>query len=206
MMIYEKSARGYIEFSSNKRTLGVRERQVLLLVNGIRTLDDLEKFFKKDHLLETLQKLESGGFIQEKQEASKTAALSFKEASDGDRLIHIDDVLKNAPTTANVFEAGFDHPISAETLEAVKIILLEASEDYLGLMGRAIKTRISSCVNETDLRNCISSWHMAMRESKLGRESTSFLMQQIHHVLEYGAPKTDWSTITTPIPVTSLHP
>jgi hypothetical protein len=200
MMIYEKSARGYIEFSSNKRSLGVRERQVLLLVNGIRTLDDLEKFFKKDHLLDTLHKLEAGGYIQYTQELEKTTQSSTAVAS-----LHIDDVFKHAPTTASVFETGLSNPIAAETLEAVKIILIEACEDYLGLMGRAIKARISACDNEMELRNCISSWHMAMRESKLGRESTSFLMQQIHHVLEHGAPTTDWAAITTPILVASLQ-
>lgn len=50
---------------------------------------------------------------------------------------------------------------------------------------------------------------MAMRESKLGRESTSFLMQQIHQVLAHGAPKTDWtlvnpSTVTTPNAIMGL--
>jgi len=197
-MVYEKSAKGYIEFSSNKRSLGVRERQVLLLVNGTRTLDDLEKFFKRDHLLDTLQKLESGGFIQCTKDP-ETAMLGSVPT------MQIDDVLRNAPTTTSVFETGLNNPISAETLEAVKIILIEASEDYLGLMGRTIKARISACNNEAELRNCISSWHMAMRESKLGRESTSFLMQQIHQVLEHGAPTTDWSVMTTPTPMASLQ-
>lgn len=46
-MVYEKSELGHNEFTGNKRTLSVRERQVLLLVNGVRNLDALEKFFKK---------------------------------------------------------------------------------------------------------------------------------------------------------------
>jgi hypothetical protein len=193
MMIYEKSIRGYVEFSSNKRTLSVRERQVLLLVNGARTLDDLEKFFKKDHLMETLQKLETAGFIQCTDQLN--TGIKMIEAS------QVDKVLQSAPTTANVFEANLNNPISNETLEAVKIILTEASEDYLGLMGRAIKARISECNNQIELRNCISSWHMAMRESKLGRESTSFLMEQIHQVLENGSHKADWSIITRPLAI-----
>jgi len=66
----------------------------------------------------------------------------------------------------------------------VKTILLEASDDYLGIMGRSIKIKIESCNDEPALKQCISSWHMAMRESKLGRESASFLMEQIHQTLE----------------------
>ena len=62
-MVYEKSALGYNEFTNNRRTLNVRERQVLLLVNGIRNLEELEKFFKKELLTETIYKLELEGFI-----------------------------------------------------------------------------------------------------------------------------------------------
>jgi phosphopantetheine adenylyltransferase len=56
-MVYEKSALGFNEFINQNRTLSVRERQVLLLVNGVRNVDDLEKFFKKEHLTTTLNKL-----------------------------------------------------------------------------------------------------------------------------------------------------
>lgn len=164
-MVYEKSALGYNEFINEKRTLHFRERQVLLLVNGVRKIDELEKFFKKELLIETIQKLESGGYIQlprgtSPEKSPSNTTLSFLE-------------------TVN---AG--PPINPAKIAAIKTILIEATDDYLGLMGRSIKARIEACNNEVDLRNCISSWHMAMRESKLGRESTSFLMEQIHQTLE----------------------
>ena len=171
IMVYEKSALGFNEFISDKRTLGVRERQVLLLVNGVRKLDDLEKFFKKDLLIDTIKKLESEGYIylpveyqQNQQQPQHTnkfpVTLSFLDA----------------PDTAE--------PICPAKLAAVKAILIEAADDYLGIMGRGIKTKIEACENEDSLRQSISSWHMAMRESKLGRESASFLMEQIHQTLE----------------------
>jgi hypothetical protein len=69
-------------------------------------------------------------------------------------------------------------------MATVKAILMEAADDYLGIMGRSIKTKIETCDSENNLRQTISSWHMAMRESKLGRESASFLMEQIHKILE----------------------
>lgn len=181
-MVYEKSARGYTEFTNNKRTLNVRERQVLLLVNGIRALEDLEKFFKKEHLMETLEKLEAGGFIQRADQgfpASAPAATNAASAPPATDFSIASLTAISFPQTENGSAA-----MNAAAMEAVKTILIEATDDYLGLMGRALKTRISACDHESELRNCISSWHMAMRESKLGRESTSFLMQQIHHVLE----------------------
>lgn len=170
-MVYEKSALGYNEFVNEKRTLNVRERQVLLLVNGVRNIDDLEKFFKKDHLIDTIQKLESSGFIQL---FNTTRSEKIKPSENRSSL-----------TTLSFFNPeNSTQPINSTKIAAIKIILIEATEDYLGLMGRNIKERIAKCESEVDLRNCVSSWHMAMRESKLGRESTDFLMEQIHQTLE----------------------
>lgn len=164
-MIYQKSALGDNEFINDKRTLHFKERQVLLLLNGIRSIDELELFFKKDFLAETIQKLESIGYIQCLQNLIQEKKPLITPLS-----------LFNTEITST--------PIPQEKIKAIKTILVEAADDYLGLMGRGIKARIESCNNEVDLRNCISSWHMAMRESKLGRESTSFLMEQIHQTLE----------------------
>lgn len=170
-MVYEKSTRGFNEFSSNQRTLSVRERQVLLLVNGVRNLDDLNKFFKQEQLLDTIKKLESEGYIQRPLDQ------------------HAQQAMPVAPYTSTIALSLLEatdqaEPICPVKLTAVKSILIEATDDYLGMMGRAIKTKIESCENEASLRQCISSWHMAMRESKLGRESASFLMEQIHQTLE----------------------
>lgn len=164
-MVYEKSARGFSEFITEKRSLHVRERQVLLLVNGVRNLEDLEKFFKKELLSETIKKLELGGYIQQPR-----GTLTEKKLSS---------------TTQSFFNV--DHtstPISPANMSAIKAILVESADDYLGIMGRSLKSRIEACNDENDIRNCISSWHMAMRESKLGRESASFLMEQIHQTLD----------------------
>lgn len=179
-MVYEKSTLGFMEFTTDKRTLGVRERQVLLLVNGVRTLDDLEKFFKKDHLQETLKKLENEGYIQrpieqrtpEHEVQQQQHSLQTQANSAFSVTLSFLDVTENAAT------------ICPKKLAAVKSILIDAADDYLGIMGRSIKSRIEACDSEDSLRQCISSWHMAMRESKLGRESASFLMEQIHYTME----------------------
>jgi len=177
IMVYEKSALGFNEFITDKRTLGVRERQVLLLVNGVRKLDDLEKFFKKDLLLDTIKKLESEGYIQLPIEQQQLKNLQQAEHA---------NAFQNAfPVTLSFLDTPDSaEPICPAKLAAVKTILIEAADDYLGIMGRGIKSKIEACDNEDYLRQCISSWHMAMRESKIGRESASFLMEQIHQMLE----------------------
>ena len=175
IMVYEKSTLGFMEFTGDKRTLGVRERQVLLLVNGVRNLDDLEKFFKKELLLDIIRKLEIEGYIH--RSSDESGLPPAKPAAD------------NAFSTTLSF-LNIQHskePICPVKMATIKTILLEAADDYLGIMGREIKSKIEACNvenGEDGLRQCISSWHMAMRESKLGRESASFLMQQIYQTLE----------------------
>ncbi|MDP3088673.1 MAG: hypothetical protein Q8M99_10865 [Methylotenera sp.] len=164
-MVYEKSELGHIEFVNEKRTLHFKERQVLLLINGVRKTEDLEQFFKKELLEDIIQKLELNGYIQRPSDC-----LTEKKTS----II----------TPSFLFQNSLTAPINSIQIEAIKTILVDATNDYLGLMGHSIKTRIQACEHEVDLRSCISSWHMAMRESKLGRESTSFLMDQIHQTLE----------------------
>ena len=171
IMVYEKSALGFNEFITDKRTLGVRERQVLLLVNGVRKLDDLEKFFKKDLLLDTIKKLVSEGYIYLPAEYQQNQQQPLHTSKFPVTLSFLD-----TPDTAE--------PICPVKLAAVKTILIDAADDYLGIMGRGIKAKIDACENEDSLKQCISSWHMAMRESKLGRESASFLMEQVHQTLE----------------------
>ena len=168
-MIYEKSSLGFNEFINQNRTLSVRERQVLLLVNGVRNIDELEKFFKKELLSTALDKLVSIGYI---------------------RPFNLTKILDKSGSNSSTKHSTFSHtitpksPINSAKIDAIKTILLESTDDYLGIMGNHIKKCVNSCETEYDLRSCISVWHMAMRESKLGRESTSFLMEQIHQTLE----------------------
>lgn len=169
-MVYEKSSLGFNEFINQNRTLSVRERQVLLLVNGVRNIGELEKFFKKEHLTIALDKLISNGYIQP---FSKMSTLSKNKTA-----------YNSSPTGLAFNNTITAQPINPAKIAAIKAILIESADDYLGLMGNHIKICVKSCNTEYDLRSCISVWHMAMRESKLGRESTSFLMEQIHQILE----------------------
>jgi hypothetical protein len=170
-MVYEKSALGFKEFINQNRTLSVRERQVLLLINGNRNIDELEKFFKKEQLSITLNKLESDGYIHQYNSASSLNKTKTSNYSTISTLSYINSINHEAP-------------LDIVKITKIKSILLESADDYLGLMGHNIKVCVNACHTEYDLRSCISMWHMAMRESKLGRESTSFLLEQIHQTLE----------------------
>ena len=158
-MIYQKSTLGIQEIASSQRTLSVRQRQVLVLINGKRSIIDLEGFFEKQQLSDILTTLAQGGFVQ---------------------------TLSSPLVTTNTSHTLTDSVsvLSREQINNIQQILLNGADDYLGIMGRNIKGRIQKTENFEQLKSCIAMWHMALRESKLGRESAGFLMEQINQTIE----------------------
>lgn len=162
-MIYQKSALGMHEIFSSERSLSTRERQVLVLIDGKRSTEELEGFFDKKQLRETLAKLEQLDFIQPL-----------------DALVPV----SHSPAYAINYIAESPIALSPEQMDSIKQILINGADDYLGIMGRGLKEKIQTTTDFKKLRNFISLWHMAMRESKLGRESAGILMHQINQTIE----------------------
>ncbi|HYG33040.1 MAG TPA: hypothetical protein VD810_08630 [Methylophilaceae bacterium] len=173
-MIYQKSALGMHEIFSSERSLSTRERQVLVLIDGKRSTEELEGFFDKRQLREILAKLEQQGFTEPLDGATP---------------------LPHSPTYATNYIAESRIDLSPEQMASIKQILMNGADDYLGIMGRALKEKVQTTTDFKKLRNFISLWHMAMRESKLGRESAGFLMQQINQIIESTAEKEEGSTL-----------
>lgn len=162
-MIYQKSALGMHEIFSSDRSLTTRERQILVLIDGKRSSEELEGFFEKRQVKEVLAKLEQ---------------LGFTELLDGQSPVQH----ASAPATNHIAETGIE--LRPEQLDAIKQILINGADDYLGIIGRGLKEKVQAATEFRKLRNFISLWHMAMRESKLGRESAGFWMQQINQIIE----------------------
>lgn len=162
-MIYQKSALGVHEIFSSDRSLTTRERQVLVLIDGKRSAEELEGFFDRKQLKEILAKLEQLGFTRQ---------------IDGPASV------SHAPSHAINHIAESRIALSQEQMDSIKQILMNGADDYLGIIGRSLKEKIQATTDFKKLRNFISMWHMAMRESKLGRESAGFLMQQINQIIE----------------------
>jgi len=162
-MIYQKSTLGMHEIFSSERSLSTRERQVLVLIDGKRSTEELEGFFDRKQLREILAKLEQLGYTQPLDGQAPVA---------------------NSPTYATNYIAESRIDLSPEQLDSIRQILMNGADDYLGIMGRGLKEKVQTTTEFKKLRNFISLWHMAMRESKLGRESAGFLMQQINQIIE----------------------
>lgn len=109
-MIYQKSALGMHEIFSSERSLSTRERQVLVLIDGKRSTEELEGFCDKRHLREILAKLEQMGFTQ---------------PLDGHAP------MSPSPTYATNYIAESRVVLSPEQLDTIRQILINSADDYL---------------------------------------------------------------------------
>lgn len=104
--------------------------------------------------------------------------LGFTEPLDGPSPVQ----RTASATTNHIAESHID--LSPEQMDVIKQILMNGADDYLGIIGCGLKEKVQAASEFKKLRNFISLWHMAMRESKLGRESAGFWMQQINQIIE----------------------
>lgn len=156
-MVYEKTATGIDEIAGNQRRLTPRQRQVLILIDGKRTLNEITQSLPRLTVAEIIEELAAQGFIQ-----------------DPSRPKTIPQVIEPVPSAPE---------ISAEQLAATKNILISSTTEYLGLMGRTMSEQISTASSYEQLKACISRWHMAIRESKGGRIIADELMSKVQMTL-----------------------
>ena len=159
-MIYKKTSYGQEEVATPRRSIGLKERQLLIMVDGKRTAEDLGKFINVPYIKDVLEQLAKLGLIipAHQQEPTKT----------------------NAYTTTSSQALN----LTAEQINAIKARLLKSTDEHLGILGRSLRRKIEIASNDEDMKVTISQWHMAMRESKTGREIAHVLMDEIKNLVQ----------------------
>jgi len=158
-MVYEKTASGINEIAGTDRQLTPKERQVLILIDGKRALEDIVNSLPRLPVSDITQELESLGFIQNRK-ASKAFNSKIVVSQNETPLI-----------------------ISEEKIAETKNLLITSSTEHLGLMGRTMNEQIISATSYEQLRTCISRWHMAIRETKAGQMVADELMSKVQITL-----------------------
>ena len=165
-MIYEKSTAGQLEITGDRRALSMKHRQVLIMVDGKRTDDDIKNNLPNLNVAETIADLERLGYIYNTASPVKPSpAVSI------------------APSPA-ITAAPQETPLSVEQLAAIKEILITSTNECLGIMGRGMAQKIEAVQNRGELKVWVSQWHMAIRESRLGKPLASVLLDQVEQILE----------------------
>jgi len=168
-VIYQKTPTGIAEIAAKEKTLNFRQRQALILVDGKRSVAEIGVYLNQANMPEILATLEKLGHIYDTANPSPRSHL-----------------IQSSPAQATNSQAAAFHnepALTEQQVSAVKAILMSSTEQHLGIMGRSLKQRIEAAVTDDQITACTSQWHMAMRESKLGREVAGDLMNQVQQLL-----------------------
>ncbi|HSH73107.1 MAG TPA: hypothetical protein VK974_08640 [Methylophilaceae bacterium] len=163
--IYQKTAAGIAEIAAAERKLNFRQRQALILVDGKRNIDEIAVFLNQHNMPEMLIALEQLGYI-------------YNPASPARQIIAYPSQAAESANGVSV--------MSEAQVQSIKDILIHSIDQHLGIMGRSLKQKIEAAATDEQIIACSSQWHMAMRESKLGREVAGALMEQVQQTLKAG--------------------
>jgi hypothetical protein len=61
----------------------------------------------------------------------------------------------------------------------IKSMMISSAEEFLGLMAADVVRRVRKASDEAQLQSVLGHWHMAMRESKYGRDAAGAQLERI---------------------------
>jgi len=158
--IYVKSELAVKELEGRSRTLSLRQRQLLITVDGMRTSDELARLFVNMNATQMLNDLEKLGYLTDKNKPAR-----------------IEQHVQNSHSDTHVI-------LSDEHLAFIKKFLMDTLESHVGaILSRDLINKIKNVSVNTELKPCISRWHMAIRDSKCGRTVADALIDKLHHIM-----------------------
>jgi hypothetical protein len=169
--IYVKSDRAIKEFEQGNRSLSLKHRQLLIMVNGRRTNGQIAQAVNSEHAIQMLADLERLGYLINSNSTKQVTTHKETRA-----------------TQSKSVELSRDH------LVFIKTFLIEEAQLQLGLMSRDIEQKIALVNNADDLKSCIGRWHMAIRDSRNGRTVADKLMERLAHLMANPPHKTHRET------------
>lgn len=160
-IVYVKSEKAVKEFEQGNRSLSLRHRQLLIMVDGRRSDGDLAKSFGTSDVIQMLMDLEKLGYLLNSNAANKPIS-SAKNSNESKVL---------------------EQSLSQEHLVFIKTFMAQEAQLQLGLMSRGIEGKIAAVQDAESLKSCIAQWHMAIRDSRNGRTVADKLMERLAHLL-----------------------
>lgn len=80
-----------------------------------------------------------------------------------------------------------EYTVDEQTKSAIKRIITDTCSEHLGIFSRELLDKTQQAQDDKQLRACISQWHMAMQESKTGREFCFDWLNDVNELLAHGA-------------------
>ncbi len=173
--IYYKTAKGQSEVESRTNALSMKERRVLILVNGENNTATLEKLSLCENIAEILQTLLSGGFIERQAGSAEAAAVpAAAEPAPKPAVTETDDTTL---TTA----------VGARELMCNTLLTFANRVRVAGLLQQ-----IDAAEDIESLKNMVKPWYVALSETPGGMYQADDLRNQVQQMIadeEAGVPQ-----------------
>ncbi len=156
--IFLKTAKGQSEVTSRTNALSMKERRVLILVNGENNAARLKELSLCENILEILETLKSGGFIEQQE----------------------DTVAAPTPTASTESEAG--EPATAEVgaREFMCNTLLTFANRVR--VGKLID-EINSAQDIENLKRMVQPWYQALSDTPGGMYQADDLRKEVNQMI-----------------------
>ncbi len=160
-MIFSKTPKGRAEVEQRSTRLNVKQRSILIMIDGQRRLSAISALISDQEVARIADILLGFELIAPQSEVAVSAV---------------------APRTATVdlaLTSAFAPPADSAKLIRIKSMMTLSAETYLGLMAAVVVRRVEQACDEAQLLSVVGHWHMAMHESKYGKEVANMHLEQI---------------------------
>lgn len=172
--IFAKTDKGRAEVAQRGASLSTRQRSVLIMLDGRKTAQSLTSLVPAEQLAVILDELAALDMIVTVAAAVATPTPTPVPAS----------TLTPAPAPTSTSKptpapAPAAAPADPARLSSAKSILIRSAETCLGPIAADLIRQIGAACDEHQLQRAIGHWHMAMRDSKYGREVADAHLAQV---------------------------
>ncbi len=170
VVIFAKTAKGQEEVATKSGGLTPRQRRVLIMVDGKRSVDELRNMLQADDLQHTLGLLEEDGFI---------AMASIKEEASGALLPPPAEGLPSITAFRPAPE-----PPNAKEMEMARNFIMNSLKTFCGPFAHLeIVERAFAAKTHEEMRQQFDPWLHALMQTRDGKRRAEELRSQLLKVI-----------------------
>lgn len=185
--VFMKTQKGRSEVRQRSMALSGRQRQVLIMVDGFKRVDEISSFLPEQELVQIVQFLSEHELISLAREESDVRPVdAFNQAgsvyAEGGAAVRV----SLACTLIDAAALPDDRHVAQ-----IRALMLGTAQEYLGILATDVQGRVRQADDVAQLLAVLGYWHMALRESKRGKVYVERYFDEIKASFG-GAPVPAW--------------
>lgn len=170
--VFGKTAAGRAEVGQRSAGLTARQRSVLILLDGQKSMSEIETWLGEDEMLAAVEGLLRKGLVG----IASTPPAPIAKPGPAPKAT---GVAASAMAAISPRAAG----VGAAALIAARELMAAAARKHLGLLAADLVRRIEHAKDESQLAGVIGLWHVSIRESKTGKPCAEDLLAEARALL-----------------------